>query len=506
MNSPKKMYGLLHSASGEAIVREPRMVKVGIGLPAGKAIHAYIDAEGKWAIQVANEVKRFESMIEAKKYYRASKAQAPDRRYPQRLPYFTFTRISPDGTFEPVWDVIAAHGPLPTEIDIVFTKDQPFQYAYQYWTAAEKKCEGDGLNAERVVTLADTDQEKQWAEEAKKNGMKTYGIMNGCWTKGCPYAQGQNGKPSPCRPHGRLFFQMVKAPVLGGTAEFLTTGFRSISQIFSCIQTFREFTGRGEAEDGFVAGIPLVMVLRPYRTSHDGKPATQFGVSIEFRAENVIELKRKLVQHGVDYRLADVEPLKALNAAPIEARPGEEDLEPPAEIAAAMAAEFHPEQQAPEGEETFTDPENQTSEPSVAMPKRMSEKTQETQQPTVEQVVVPDGAEQQPEGEESAGQQLIDALWSEPEQTKEPEIPLPPTPPPVEPPKSAATNGNAKKWEKLLEASRAKGISDRSLHEAMGRMGFEMASEISDKGFSDLHKWVADQKARAAQPTQPKLA
>ena len=71
----------------------------------------------------------------------------------------------------------------------------------------------------------------------------------------------------------------------GGTAVFDTTGWRSGSNLFSCMEQIRTITGRGNPEEGVVAGIPLRLVLRPYRTSHNGQPSTQYGVSLQLRAE-----------------------------------------------------------------------------------------------------------------------------------------------------------------------------------------------------------------------------
>lgn len=340
-----KMYGLTHTPDGKPIVREPRTIKVGIGLLKGKEIHVYMDLSRKWVVQVGKEVKRFDSKLEARKHYRASKPNAPERRYPSRLPYFTFSHMGPDGYFEPDWEIIEAHGPIPTELDVVFVRDDPFQYSYQLWTATEKKCDGDGINAMRIISMANSAAERKLAEQAAQEGERAFPIVNGCWTRGCPYAQPQGDKPSPCRPHGRLRFQLLNSPVLGGTAEFLTSGFRSIQQIFSCLEIFRSVSGGGNPDVGYVAGIPLKMVLRPYRTSHNGKATTQYGVSLELRADSAVGLKRKLIQAGQEFR--SIAPESKAIAAAIEAQAPELP-----DAAAAMAAEFDvvelPEDEFPE--------------------------------------------------------------------------------------------------------------------------------------------------------------
>lgn len=293
------MYGVTHSLDGRPIVREPRTLKVGIGLPKGKALHVWIDRDGKWCVLVGDKRHDFQSKDEARAFYATAKKGAPERKYPQKRPYFIFTRISSDGLFEPDWDAIEANGPLPTRIDIIFMDDEPFSCSYQMWSAAELKCDGDGMNAMRVLSMAKTPQEKELAEEAKRNGEKMFPIVNGCRMLGCPYASGD--RPA-CKPHGRLLFQLPKAPRLGGSAFYDTTGYRSTSQIFSNLLKYRSVSGEGDPERGFVAGVPFKLVVQPYTTTHAGQMATQFGVHIELEEENVFALKQKLIESGHKFR------------------------------------------------------------------------------------------------------------------------------------------------------------------------------------------------------------
>ncbi len=508
----KPMYGVTHNMDGTARVQVPKTVKVGIGLPAGPSIYAYINGEKQWVVVVGKEGRAFPNKQEAQKFYRATKPNAPKREYPQRLPFFIFTRVSPDGTFEPEWDAIESCGPLPTEVDIVFVSDEPFTASYQMWTATERKCEGDGQDAMRICSMAATDEEKALAKQAEAKGEKYFPIKGGCWMHGCRFSKPPDERhPAPCRPHGRLLFQLFNAIRLGGTAYYDTTGFRSISQIYSCLETFKTVSGKGRPENGFVAGIPLKLVLRPYKVAHNGKSATQYGVALEFRASSAIELKKQLVEHAVQYRLAEAEPLKALNAAPtpIDLPPSEEDTEPPPETAAAMAAEFYPAQNQGTDDEDFADPEAAAeTAPPIKMPRRKSEKA--VQQPATQEF----GAE--PADEEP---QLIDHLWADPSLGASmnppphppvyPNEPPPPSSPHPEPkpatpiPQTQAapqSNGNGR-WKKLLNVSRAKGVPDNLLYNEMGRLGFEMASDITDKGYEELNKWVQDQKPKQASLT-----
>lgn len=452
----KPMYGLTHNADGSPRVMEPKTTKVGIGLAKGKALHAYLDQSGKWVVMVGKDPKRFETKLEARSFYRQAKQNAPDRQYPQRLPYFTFSRVSSDGTFEPDWDAIESHGPLPNEIDIVFTRDEPFSASYQMWGSSEKKCDGDGINAMRILSLAQTENEKALAVQAQRNGEKYFPIENGCYTRGCPYGQPNGDKPAACRPHGHLLFQLLNAPRLGGTAYFDTTGWRSISQLFSCISTFKTVTGQGDVEHGFVAGIPLKMVLRPYRTQHNGKATTQYGVSLEFRAENALDLKRRLVEHGVNFRLADAG-LRQLAPAPEPQPIAPEDDDVPEENAAAIVAEFQSDQ--PDDADDFSDPETPQETP---MPRRKSEAALAAQEPPPQ-----DPAEQE-------GTPQFNECWEEP----------------PAPEGAAAPKPLSAKHVEVYETARKRGATDAVIAEELGRMGYEDLREVPEKDLRKVATWA----------------
>lgn len=325
-----KMYGLLHdAATGAPMTRQVRILKVGIGVPVGKDIHVYINGDGDWCVETNNaskekkNTKKFkgeDARDKAFEYYVAERKNVAPRTYPRKLAYFTFLRFAADGTFAHDFDAIDAYGPLPTEIEIIFTNNEPLDAAFQWWTAAELKCEGNGIDARRRLSLAKGQDQAELAEQAKQEGEKFFPILDGCYSRGCPYPRGE--KPE-CKPHGRLSFQLSKIAIaFGGTCTFDTTGFRSISQMFSCIREIKSITGRGDADAGFVTGIPLMFVLRPYKTSHDGKPATQYGVSLEFRANDPVELAKLIHGHSNAYQTALMQaPPKLLTTALSEETP-----------------------------------------------------------------------------------------------------------------------------------------------------------------------------------------
>lgn len=296
------MFGITHSAAtGQPMIREPRVLKVGIGLAKGRAYSIYI-FNGKWIIRygvwekqklVMKTVFTGESRAEAEEYHRLHKQEAAMSDHPQKLPFFTFSRRSimeekgkPVETFEPDFAAIEAHGECPREIDIVLMGDNPYAGNYQMWGASSLKCSGDGIEAKRTVEMPPPGDSSAFPifKAAKDAGEKFYDL-DVCWTNGCPYAG------TSCKPGVTLNFQLANAMRIGATAYFHTTSIRSATQIFSSLETIRMMVQRVGAS---LVGLPLKMVLSPFKTNHDNKPATQYGVSLELRAEDMKALRARL--------------------------------------------------------------------------------------------------------------------------------------------------------------------------------------------------------------------
>ena len=346
---PGVLFGVTHETDGTLIIREPPNVErakaAGVipDVPGLTLSEARVKGpDGKLKFEVCDR-KGLATREEAEKFYRENYSKAEVCNYPRKLGFFTFTRpvIGEDGVevFEPDFQAIEAHGPNPTEIDIVFLDDNPFSGAYQMWSASELRCKGDGINALRVLSMASTDEEKELAKESQRAGEKYFPIVQGCWTLRCPYSkESADGKPSPCKPGGDLKFQLARNIRVGGTAYFHTSGFRSISHIFSSIERIKTLTA------GRLAGVPLKMVLRPYKTKHNGQAATQYGVSLEFRAEDIESLRKNLMEQALKFRsTASIEPGRKLLDAPVEPVTEDDDDEEESPISAqAMAAEFYP--------------------------------------------------------------------------------------------------------------------------------------------------------------------
>ena len=51
-----KLYGVLHEPSGRRIVRQVRVLKVGIGVPTGPDVHVWIDQNHQWCIEIGTYV------------------------------------------------------------------------------------------------------------------------------------------------------------------------------------------------------------------------------------------------------------------------------------------------------------------------------------------------------------------------------------------------------------------------------------------------------------------
>lgn len=293
---PNRLFGITHDPStGAPVVRIPRSVKVSIGIPAGKDTEVYKDTDGSWVIMCNGEGKRKANLEEAQKAYPFIREKAPVKNYPRKLDYITFSHPTHDG-FMPAWEMIDAHPPRPTNIEIAFTDEEPLSLGYQMWSTTELKCSGDGMNAMRVLSMAETREEKELAAASQAAGMEHFPIIGGCAVGGCKFY----GKM--CKPTTMLTMQCVAAPRLGSTAYFHSTSIRTASQVFSCLSTLREMSNSGS-----IKGVPLTFMLKPFKVSpedKDGKkrPSTAYSVLIELRAETLTALGSKLQSSVAAYQ------------------------------------------------------------------------------------------------------------------------------------------------------------------------------------------------------------
>lgn len=345
------LVGITHTHEGSAIIRQPRVLKVGIGLPKGKAINVWIHKSGKWVIQTGynkenSKVTNFDTMAAAQAAFPALYESAPICPYPRKTPYFTFTaNTGGDGSFLPAWEAIEAHGPTPTVIPVVFTSDSPHAgpgTGYRMYSATELKCKGDGVNALRVLSMAETEEEKLAAAQAKSAGDKFFIIDQGCWTMGCKYAKSlidqKGNEKRQCTPHMDLVFQAVKSVRLGNTAYYHTTGVASISNIFSSLNDIQAITG------GRLVGIPMLLTVKQFKTNHNGKAGSAYMVLVEPTMEAARKLLEDLMRRPFGTKQLDAG--GAMIDGDVMEAEGDDEEESPLG-AEAIHAEFVDEEPAP---------------------------------------------------------------------------------------------------------------------------------------------------------------
>ncbi len=370
------LYGMTHDATtGAAIIRKPKVLKVGIGIPKGPALNVWMqrDPDGivRWKIQFGYkskdgeaQFKTYSTRAEAEARFNASYANAPKCPFPRKLPYFTFTKGTIIGDREqyiPDFDAIEAHGPTPTELDVIFVENQPLQASFQAWSSSQLRCKGDGKNAMRIVDWCDTPEHKAASDLAKSAGEKYFPIVGGCWTNGCPHQfpgqQGGKEVPAACKPNGVVNFQPLVSIRVGGTASFTTTGIKSVIGMFSSLYDITEVLGFA---GGQLRGVPLKMVLRPFRSNHNGQAATQYAVAFEFRAKDIAALREGLLNNVLDMgRIAG-----GGDAPRMLIDSGDDAIDIPTVTAAdaqAVTDEFFP-----DGEDTDAPPEDVAAPPAAA--------------------------------------------------------------------------------------------------------------------------------------------
>lgn len=357
------LIGITHDINKTPIIKEVKVLKVGIGVPKGRAVYVYLKSS-RWMIRVGKFTNDKLSMVtvngpdghpgfatrtEAQSWFSSNKEGIAISNRPQKIPFFTFTKRiirevkgKPEESFEPDFDAIEAHGEMPREIDIVFMAENPLFQQYQAWSATELKCSGDGVAAQRILEMGN-DKWPGW-KEANAAKQKTFPVTE-CWVSGlCPIAE-----KGECKPTSVLTFQLANDIRVGATSYFTTTSIRSAIQLASSLASIR---GLAERVGAGISNTPLKLVLAPFRTNHDNKPATQYGVSLELRSQDVQKLRQLLAESAW-------KPGSRLLSAG-------EPAEMPTEITPeAMVAEFTDEPQ-------FEDDAVETQKPEP-----MAEKTQE---------------------------------------------------------------------------------------------------------------------------------
>lgn len=357
-----KIFGLTYDARTKLpVVRTPRVLKVGIGIPKGKAVHIFMH-NGDWIIRFGvweksgdknklvmktvyrggqNGLSNKRADVEA--WYNSHKQDAAVSNRPQKIPHFTFTRRTivedeggkPVEVFEPDFEAIEAHGDSPRRIPVMLMADNPLAQELAMWSASELKCHGDGLIAERVLSMGSA-KDDNW-KLAKDAGEKMF-VYSPCG-KSCQYFGRE------CKPHSVIQMQLSNSLRIGATAYFTTTGIVSAGQLFSSLTDIAEAVHNKGLS---LRGMPMDLVLSSFRANHEGKPSVQPCVFLDLRASSRRELDKLLADNAW---------------VPVKLEDGVRQIEAPADIGSIYDAET--ETMAPAIDAEFSEPEFDDDEPAV---------------------------------------------------------------------------------------------------------------------------------------------
>jgi hypothetical protein len=346
------IYLVTHNLDGTPIVKLPKTTKVGIGMPKGKAIHTYISNANQWVVEIGYDSKsskavvhKFDSRKAAQAFYREQWSGVPVCPFPRKLSYFTFLQPSPSGEYVHDFDVIEANGPKPTSVDVFFMVADPMDSGMRYWSASELKCHGDGLNAWRVLAMAESPEEKAAAADAKARGEREFKVLDACSVGGCRFSAPtvSNGKegPPPCKMSGELEFQLASNIRIGTKSFYHTTGRRTIEAMNSALIDMATITG------GSLRGIPAQLVVKGFTSNHNGQAARQYYVHPEFRATDMKQVRDRFLQGALEFatfsrRIQEAAPKVNEKLAIAAAQDSAEQEEDDPGFAARMTSEFYP--------------------------------------------------------------------------------------------------------------------------------------------------------------------
>lgn len=118
-----------------------------------------------------------------------------------------------------------------------------------------------------------------------------------CRGDDCKYAQPSGENAPRCKPFGRLVFMIAESPIIGGVYQYQTTSWNSIRQIQTGLEAIYNLT-KGDGKNGYLAGIPLVLVVRPVmKATPVGNLSLQL-VHVEYRGNEAtfLESVQKLIE------------------------------------------------------------------------------------------------------------------------------------------------------------------------------------------------------------------
>ena len=273
------------------------------------------------------------------------------RNYPKKLDHFRFQTKDPSGDWivDDQLDLSlkkkqegegADEGTPVRSFNIQFVSDdieQIFATSYAWWGSSERKCHGDGLQAQRVLS------EIKNKDILKEYEGKRFAPWTPCGDDGCPELE-----KKMCKPHGQLRFMIPEQRVVGAVAVFNTTSYESIRRIFSGL------TGIANLTRGRLAGLKLRLVLKPGQTRYrddkgTAKTSNAFFAHVEFRATDHEKMLQEMLEQSYELdRLAAAQERNLLGPGlPGREHPGVVTLTEE-EDAKTIQPEFYPETEAPE--------------------------------------------------------------------------------------------------------------------------------------------------------------
>ncbi len=274
------------------------------------------------------------------------------RNYPKKLDHFRFQTKDPSGDWivDEQLDLSlkkkqegegADEGTPVRSFNIQFVSDdieQIFATSYAWWGSSERKCFGDGVQAERVLS------EIKDKAILKANDGNRSAPWTPCGDDGCPEL-----KKKLCKPHGQLRFMIPEQRVVGAVAVFNTTSYESIRRIFSGL------TGIANITRGRLAGLKLRLVLKPGQTRYrddkgTAKTSNAFFAHVEFRATDHEKMLQEMLEQSyeLDFLAAAAErKVRAIGTGATREHPGVVTLTEE-EDAKTIQPEFYPETEAPE--------------------------------------------------------------------------------------------------------------------------------------------------------------
>lgn len=293
-------------------------------------------------------------------------------RSPQELDHFEVTRpgVEEGHLYAKAQEVHDIVGDKPRRLNIIVASDDIEDFVDQRYEARAKMggrvvvyCHGDGRTAKRRVGDGPDDvvEVECRAAPRRENGSGYYdrtprelaeGIDSEFKRKEppprgaqlrCPFAQNKDHQAGPmCKPRTKMLCNLVDSPRLGGVSRFQSSGHNTADGIVGSLLAIKEMTG------GFLAGVPLALVLERKQIDYGGRRATHSVAHVELAIDPRQALELAVGTHRRKAELlAEAREVRGLLAEPVALGPDAaefdgEIVEVETEVGARAAAEEAP--------------------------------------------------------------------------------------------------------------------------------------------------------------------